>query len=150
MSEPGELPSGYIEVKHTDSQIRIDKKTFPWIKQEQDSPLSIVTLDDGRKFYLTSIVSCHKTLTDEADKVSQDANAAFYRTVRHTVTGNMANVPKLQYPASDCPIYYSKSTNGERVYFAMVNYNNEGLAIVKVAACSKNGERKVLNIIADA
>ncbi len=59
------------------------------------------------------------------------------------------NVYMLKNAASRMPIFYLKNGTGERVYFMRFGKIDNMPVIVKIAACNKAQEPKVMGVIAD-
>ncbi len=156
MDKVTELPQGYQESKLAGREITISRADLPWMKEESAKvTLSAITLKGGKKFYLGSSIA-HPTLIKEADRlgiqgeaVQNRANYIFYRELA-TYMGDEynPNIPVVTYGVSGRRICYVKSAAGERVYFMELDKIGEERVILRIAACSKNGQDNVLRLIA--
>lgn len=156
LTEVPTLPHGYQEVKLSGQSITLSRADIPWLSDEtRRIGLAQVRLEDGTEFYLGSALA-HKTLQAEAEnlgrqglRAQEQANQIFYKQLRSFVqTDQNPDVPKVQHPRTDKSIYYAKSPNGERTYFMRFDNIEGKRVIIRIAACSKNGQEKVLRVIA--
>lgn len=156
MDQSGELPSGYKEVRQSEKDITLSRKDLPWLATpEVNVHMAKVTLDDGTNFYLGSAIK-NKTLAEEAEflgkhgeRSQQGANRVFYAEIKRLLqTGRNPDIIKLFQPKGTDPIFYVRAPH-ERVYFLKGENIDGNPAIIRIAACIKSRESKVLNILSN-
>jgi hypothetical protein len=155
VTETQGIPKGYQEVKSSGKEIKITRDDMPWLPVDMESKnvsLVKIRLEDGTEFYLGSAVA-HGTLQKEAEKLGKQgakkADDIFYRQIRAFMQKRQnPDVPKVQHPRSKESIFYAKSGSGERVYFMELDNVDGNRVILRVAACDKNSQSKILHIIA--
>lgn len=156
MDQITELPAGYQEAKQAGKEITITKNEAPWMRDEVTRVnLSHITLNGGESFYLGSAIT-HPALVKEAEKlgkqgpdVQKRANEIFYKQVAAFMrTDYNPDVPMVTDRRTNRKLYYAKNHQGERMYFMEFDKMGKERVIIRIAACSKNGQDNVLKLIA--
>ena len=139
----------YLE-NHTGNtkEIRVNSEILPWCKEPQD-----VTLYELRPgVFFGSAVSVHTKLVDEAQEVGwaqrdEEVNAGLASVILKLENNQFP--PKLTDPITGSPnIYYNKGAH-TRIYVAKFSLY-DGVVYLKVAACLKNRENNVYNVISSS
>lgn len=156
-SEPRgiKLPNSFSEVARNNKTILLSKNELPWLSESCELPLVDVVLDGGFHFLLGSAIRHQKLmkyagmLETHGQEIDDQANRTFYSQIREFIMHGNIDCPVLQHPKGQDQIFYTKSGHDTRVYFIRRKIDSED-AIIKIAACHKNEEQKVLRIISTA
>lgn len=147
------LPNGYKEAKKLATTIELSGEQLPWMSSGKimEVELTEVVLNSGKKFLLGSAVAANETLKNEASKFTKEqqvkVNNQFYEEVMAYIE-RRGGVPKLQHPkGGKLDIWYAQAGSSGRMYFVQVGSRDGLPIIIKIAACTKPREEKVLSVI---
>lgn len=145
-----ETPTKTHEAERTDFKVRIHKNDIPWLPEEQHD-VHLVRMRLGKGEFLFGSAVKGKTLVSAAEQMdnqkSEKANRMLYSHLPLFAEGYNPNVVMVKNPATRQPIFYLKSNTGARVYFMRFGKIDNMPVIVKIAACNKAQEAKVMGAI---
>lgn len=152
---PEGLPSdAFKETRSNVLDIQLTRKDMPWLNEEVvNVPLTLVTLNAGKQFYLGSAVrnkNLIKIIKSLEDKDSELAQRQFYNHLPDFVEkGGSADIFQVEVPKSPWATYYVKPTGGIKLRTFFLRLDNiQGLpVIIKIAVSTKNTEIPVLKEI---
>lgn len=143
--KPDSLPSGFKEVKHSDTFLHVKRNDMPWLKEDENIPLAKITLSgtDEKTFFYGSCI--RERLVDATNMLdehqSRIANNLLYSHIPPFIqTGSHPYIKRVDDEITEKPIYCVYNKGGNRVYFMRFDDINKRPVIIRIAVCDKSGE----------
>lgn len=145
-----EVPTKVRETERTDFKVRLHRNDIPWLPEDHHD-VHLVQMRLGKGQFLFGSAVKGKTLVSAAEQMgsqkSEKANRMLYSHLPQFADGFNPNVVMVKNAVTRQPIFYLKASTGERVYFMRFGKIDNMPVIVKIAACNKTQESKVMAAI---
>lgn len=145
------LPSGYSSVEQLPQKSLVSPEQLPWL----DSPVELstvrCTLQGGETFLFASAVGTHADLIAAASKMTtqqdKNTNNMLYSRLAGFVSDGFSSPLVSAFNSLPGGLAMS-NRGGQRVYLTMASRpDSPERLFIKVAACDKNNQGKVINVI---
>lgn len=146
------LPSGYQSVEQLSEPSRLTPDQLPWLDGPTEISTVRCTLQGGETFLFASAVGTHPDLVAAANKMTsqqdKNTNNMLYSRLAGFVSNGYTSPQVSSCDTMPIPSFVLRNNGGQRVYFSMItSANSTDRLFIKLAACDKNNQQKVINVI---
>jgi hypothetical protein len=137
--------------------ITLGSEDLPWLDSPVELSAALVTMEDTTcpPFLVASAIRASDKLVDAANGMTkgqrENTDNMFWSRIGGFVRdGYHSRIETMPEPATKEPIYVMRNNGGQRVYFASRRAEDGTQTIIRLAACDKNKQGRVMNVISGA
>jgi len=139
------------------SPLQVSTTEMPWLTHETELSAAVVTMKDETcpQFIVASAIGTDDRLVDAArgmtDGQRTNTDNMFWSRIGGFVRdGYHSRIETMPDTSTEHPVHVMRNNGGQRVYFTTRREDNGMLAVVRLAACDKNKQGKVMKVLSSA